>query len=74
MDDKTRYCPQCSSKMIYEVRSIDVCYKDRRSTIDQIAWWCTQCDEAILLGLDLDTYEDALNTLKKEHVTCAETK
>ncbi len=63
---ETRPCPECEGTMTFRVKTEDIEYKGRHTTIDTEAWWCTSCDEGILSGPALQANEHAYLQLKAE--------
>lgn len=62
----TQPCPTCGAAMRYETREDLLSYQGHERTIETVAWWCTHCDEAILVGEALNAQEKAFQELKAE--------
>jgi HTH-type transcriptional regulator / antitoxin MqsA len=61
-----RPCPECGAPMVYETRPDTIEYNGHERTIEMLAWWCTQCEEAIFEGQPLADRETAFFELKAE--------
>jgi HTH-type transcriptional regulator / antitoxin MqsA len=57
-------CQDCGSKLVRETRPTEYTYKGHSITVEQPAWWCTDCGEAILVGRDVSASEPAFIELK----------
>jgi HTH-type transcriptional regulator/antitoxin MqsA len=63
-EPKTRSCPACGGAAVRETRPRTVRYKSRTMQIQQPAWWCADCDDAILESKDAAIADLAFATLK----------
>lgn len=63
---KTQPCPECGGPMIYETRPDPIEYAGQSRPFDMLAWWCTECGEAIFAGQPLVDREKAFLELKAE--------
>jgi HTH-type transcriptional regulator/antitoxin MqsA len=59
-------CPECGHETVRDVRPFTVAYKGLSSIVDLPGWYCTHCDEAILIGKDMDEADRALHRLKAQ--------
>ncbi|MEY4546112.1 MAG: hypothetical protein RL685_2307 [Pseudomonadota bacterium] len=59
-------CPECGSPMVYETRPDTIEYGGEERVLPMLAWWCTECDEAIFEGQPLADRERAFLELKAE--------
>jgi len=59
-------CPECGSPMVYETRPDKIEYGGKERVFPMLAWWCTECDEAIFEGQPLADRERAFLELKAE--------
>jgi len=59
-------CHTCGSAMVRDVRAADVSYKGHVVKVEQLGWYCTGCDEAVLVGEDAAVTESAFIRLKVE--------
>ncbi|HEU4580213.1 MAG TPA: type II toxin-antitoxin system MqsA family antitoxin [Polyangiaceae bacterium] len=59
-------CPECGSPMVYETRPDKIEYGGKERVFPMLAWWCTECDEAIFEGQPLADREKAFLELKAE--------
>lgn len=50
--------------MLFESRPDEISYRGRSCTIEMLAWWCTQCEEAIFAGEPLAAREKAFLQVK----------
>lgn len=62
----TQPCPECGRAMVYETRPDTIEYGGQSRAIQMLAWWCTECDEAIFAGEPLAAREKAFLELKAE--------
>ena len=63
---KTQACPECGGSMRYERRDDVLAYKGEERIRKTLAWWCTQCGEAIFAGKALLARDRAFQQLKAE--------
>lgn len=63
---KSQPCPECGGDMHYETRPDTIEYKGHQRPIEMLAWWCTECDEAIFAGPPLEEREKVFLVLKAE--------
>ena len=63
MREQTMKCHACGSTMVRGVKVDTVTYKKSSTTVQQPAWYCTGCDEAVVDGDDMQVHEDALRSL-----------
>lgn len=47
MDEKT-YCHECGTEMPFDIRPTEVKYKHLSRTVQQHAWYCDNCGEALM--------------------------
>jgi HTH-type transcriptional regulator / antitoxin MqsA len=59
-------CPECGAPMVYETRPDTIEYGGEERVFPMLAWWCTECDEAIFEGQPLADREKAFLELKAE--------
>ena len=59
-------CPECGHDMQRDVKPFTVTYGDLTATVDTPGWYCTNCDEAIFVGKDMDAPEKARLILKAQ--------
>jgi HTH-type transcriptional regulator/antitoxin MqsA len=59
-------CPECGAPMVYETRPDKIEYGGQEHIFPMLAWWCTECDEAIFEGQPLADRERAFLELKAE--------
>ncbi len=59
-------CPECGSPMVYETRADTIEYGGKERVFPMLAWWCTECGEAIFEGQPLADRERAFLELKAE--------
>jgi HTH-type transcriptional regulator/antitoxin MqsA len=62
----TNTCPECGAPMVYETRPDTIEYGGEKRVFPMLAWWCTECDEAIFEGQPLADREKAFLELKAE--------
>ena len=63
---KTQPCPECGGTMQYERRADVLVYKGQERSCRTLAWWCTQCGEAIFAGKPLLARDRAFQQLKAD--------
>ncbi len=63
---KTQPCPECGGTMRYERREDVLVYKGQERPWKTLAWWCTQCGEAIFAGKPLLARDRAFQQLKAD--------
>jgi HTH-type transcriptional regulator/antitoxin MqsA len=59
-------CHECGSEMSRDVRPSQVTYKGHSVSIEQPGWYCTNCDEVVLVGADAALMESAFVNLKAD--------
>jgi HTH-type transcriptional regulator/antitoxin MqsA len=59
-------CPECGAPMVYETRPDTIEYGSEKRAFPMLAWWCTECDEAIFEGQPLADRERVFLELKAE--------
>jgi HTH-type transcriptional regulator / antitoxin MqsA len=59
-------CPECGHPTVRDVRPFTVAYKGLSSTVNMPGWYCTNCDEAIVVGKDMDEADRELHRLKAQ--------
>ena len=64
MSDKYEICHECGSKMYRDTRPETLTYKGHSIVVQQPAWYCSGCDEALLTGKDAKTTEPEFLELK----------
>ncbi len=57
-------CHACGMAMVRDVRPNQVTYQGHAAEIEQPGWYCTSCDEVVLVGRDADVTEEAFVELK----------
>ena len=57
-------CPTCDAPMIRDVRPDVVTYKGEAAPMMQPGWYCTACDEIVLVGKDSAITEQTFIELK----------
>lgn len=63
---KTQPCPSCGGTMRYERHGDVLVHQDHKKRVKTLAWWCGDCDEAILDGKALAIRERAFLELKAD--------
>ena len=59
-----RRCPACGGAMIHEARPDTISYKGESVEVSQPAWWCQECEEAVLEPADQEATERAFLELR----------
>lgn len=62
----TMRCHDCGTELIRETRPTEYTYKGHSITVEQPAWWCSDCGEGVLVGKDFRAKEPAFAALKAE--------
>jgi HTH-type transcriptional regulator/antitoxin MqsA len=57
-------CPCCGSVMKRDIQPLTLQYKDGSSTFDMPGWYCSNCEEAVYTGKDMQESDRQLNLLK----------
>ena len=65
-EKKTNVCAVCGSKSVWKMKSTPVEYQGETRHVQIAAWWCTNCDEAVLDGPALQAMTMARAKLKAE--------
>ena len=63
---KSIACPVCGGHAHRDTRSRVIAYKDASIAIDQPAWYCDACDEAIMTGADSNLASDFFDLLRSK--------
>ncbi len=59
-------CPVCGGHAHRDTRPRVVAYKDASITIDQPAWYCDACDEAVMTGADSNLASEFFDLLRSK--------
>jgi len=63
---KTQPCPECGGNMRYARCDDTLAYKGQERVQKTLAWWCTNCGEAIFAGKALLARDRAFQQLKAD--------
>lgn len=61
---KHMICHECGARMSRDTKAVEYTYKDKSTTLDQPAWYCTKCDESVLTPEDAGATESAFVAFK----------
>jgi HTH-type transcriptional regulator/antitoxin MqsA len=59
-------CPECGHDMCRNTKPFTVTYGALSAVVDMPGWYCTNCQEAVFVGADMDAAEKARQRLKAQ--------